>query len=144
MPRRARKRFSSTCSPVSSAPSRTRGSLRPASAAAGGRSATSGSGGGTSTTSCPGSLAFASGAASLLTENQEVEIALAVPFGIGAGLTFDEAALLLRLQDVYWSREGLLSVQLSAATASILGATILGLRMLARGEERRAEQGLIP
>jgi len=89
-------------------------------------------------------LAFASGAAGLLTESQEIETALAVPFGIGAGLTFDEAALLLRLQDVYWSREGLLSVQLSAATASILGATILGLRMLARGEERRAEQGLIP
>lgn len=89
-------------------------------------------------------LAFASGATGLLTESQEIETALAVPFGVGLGLTFDEAALLLRLQDVYWTREGLLSIQVSAATASILGATILGLRMLARGEERRAEQGLIP
>lgn len=89
-------------------------------------------------------IAFAAGAAGLLTESQEIETALAVPFGVGAGLTFDEAALLLRLQDVYWTREGLLSVQLSLATASVLGATILGLRMLSRGEQRRAEQGLIP
>jgi len=89
-------------------------------------------------------LAFVSGGAGLLTESQEIETALAVPFGVGVGLTFDEAALLLRLQDVYWTREGLLSVQLSAATASILGATILGLRMFRRGEERREEQGLLP
>jgi hypothetical protein len=89
-------------------------------------------------------LAFASGAAGLVTESQEIETALAIPFGVGVGLTFDEAALLLRLQDVYWTREGMLSVQLTLATASLLGATILGLRMLQQGERRRAEQGLLP
>ena len=89
-------------------------------------------------------LAFASGAVALLTDSADLESALAVPFGVGVGLTFDEAALLLRLQDVYWTREGLLSVQVSSATASILGATVLGMRMLRRGEERRAQQGLLP
>ena len=89
-------------------------------------------------------LAFGAGAAGLITDSQEVETALAIPFGVGAGLTFDEAALLLRLQDVYWTREGLLSVQVSLATASMLGATILGSRMLREGEQRRAEQGLLP
>lgn len=89
-------------------------------------------------------LAFASGAAGLISENQEIEKALAVPFGVGVGLTFDEAALLLRLEDVYWTREGMLSVQVTLATASILGATILGMRILREGERRRAEQGLLP
>ena len=62
--------------------------------------------------------------------------ALAVPFGAGIGLTFDEAALLLDLRDVYWTREGVLSVQLSLGLAATLGGTILALRMLRRGEER--------
>jgi len=89
-------------------------------------------------------LAFAAGAAGLITESRRAEEVLAIPFGVGAGLTFDEAALLLRLQDVYWTREGVLSVQVSLATASILGATILGLRMLQQGERSRGEQGLLP
>lgn len=89
-------------------------------------------------------LAFGSGAAGLITESQEIETALAVPFGVGVGLTFDEAALLLRLQDVYWTREGMLSVQVTLATVSVLGATILGLRMLRQGERRRTDQGLLP
>jgi len=89
-------------------------------------------------------LAFGAGAAGLITESQEIETLLAVPFGVGVGLTFDEAALLLRLQDVYWTREGMLSVQVTLATASILGATILGMRILQQGERNRAQQGLLP
>ena len=50
------------------------------------------------------------------------------------GLTLDEAALLLDLRDVYWTREGILSVQLSLGATAILGGTILALRMLRRGE----------
>ena len=38
----------------------------------------------------------------------------------------------------------MLSVQVTLATASILGATILGLRILQQGERNRAEQGLLP
>ena len=89
-------------------------------------------------------LAFGCGAAALLSESERVETGLAIPFGVGLGLTFDEAALLLDLRDVYWTREGVLSVQVSFGLAAILGGTILALRMLRRGELRVEEQGLIP
>ncbi len=89
-------------------------------------------------------IAFASGTAALLTDDDELEQRLAVPMGAGIGLTFDEAALLLDLRDVYWTREGLLSVQLSFGAAAILSVAILTLRMLRRGEHKQEEEGLIP
>lgn len=93
----------------------------------------------------PGILvAFASGTAALLTESDEVEQRLAIPMGAGIGLTFDEAALLLDLRDVYWTREGLLSVQLSLGATAILSIAILTQRMLRRGERQQEAEGLIP
>ena len=89
-------------------------------------------------------IAFASGTTALLTQNQDLEDRLAVPMGIGMGLTFDEAALLLDLRDVYWTREGLLSIQISLGATAILSIAILTLRMLRRGERRQEEAGLIP
>jgi hypothetical protein len=89
-------------------------------------------------------IAFGSGALALVSDNQRLEQSLAVPFGAGIGLTFDEAALLLDLRDVYWTREGVLSVQLSFGVAAILGGTILALRMFRRGEERVEAAGRIP
>jgi hypothetical protein len=89
-------------------------------------------------------IAFATGAVALVTSNARLEQHLAVPFGAGIGLTFDEAALLLDLRDVYWTREGVLSVQVSLGLAATLGGTILALRMLRRGEERVEAEGLIP
>jgi hypothetical protein len=80
-------------------------------------------------------LAFASGGAAIVTRNDGAEPLLAVPFGIGLGLTLDESALLLDLEDVYWTREGLLSVQITLAVMSMLAALALGLRFLRRGEE---------
>jgi hypothetical protein len=89
-------------------------------------------------------IAFGSGTAALLTDNDAVEQRLAIPMGAGIGLTFDEAALLLDLRDVYWTREGLLSVQLSLGASAILSIAILTLRMLRRGERRQEQEGLIP
>ena len=89
-------------------------------------------------------LSFGSGVAALTTRNERVESTLAIPFGVGMGLTMDEAALLLDLRDVYWTRQGLLSVQVSLGVTATLAATILGLRMLRRGEEKGVEEGLIP
>jgi hypothetical protein len=89
-------------------------------------------------------LAFATGATAIVTQNERIEETLAVPFGIGVGMTFDEAALLLDLRDVYWTREGVLSVQVSLGMLALLGTTILGLRMLRRGERRAVEGGAIP
>jgi len=89
-------------------------------------------------------IAFASGTAALLTDDDAVEQRLAIPMGAGIGLTFDEAALLLDLRDVYWTREGLLSIQLSLGATAILSIAILTLRMLRRGERRQEQEGLIP
>ncbi len=89
-------------------------------------------------------LAFGAGTAALLSSDDELEQRLAIPMGAGIGLTFDEAALLLDLRDVYWTREGLLSVQLSLGATAILSIAILTLRMLRRGERRQEAEGLIP
>jgi hypothetical protein len=93
----------------------------------------------------PGILvSFGAGALALITDDERLERSLAVPFGAGVGLTFDEAALLLDLRDVYWTREGVLSVQLSFGLAATLGGALIALRMLRRGEERVEAAGRIP
>ena len=89
-------------------------------------------------------LAFGSGAVALLTPDDALEEKLAFPFGAGMGLTLDEAALLLDLRDVYWTREGILSVQVSLGATAILAGTLLALRMLRRGERRTEAIGVIP
>jgi hypothetical protein len=89
-------------------------------------------------------LAFISGSAAILTDDESLGPVLAVPFGIGMGLTLDESALLLELDDVYWSREGLLGVQITLATTALLGAVGLALRFLRRGEELVLEGDGVP
>jgi hypothetical protein len=80
-------------------------------------------------------IAFGSGTAAILARNEALEPKLAIPFGIGMGLTLDESALLLDLEDVYWTREGLLSVQITLAVIATLASAVLGLRFLRRGEQ---------
>ena len=80
-------------------------------------------------------IAFSSGAGAILTHKETLEPKLAVPFGVGMGLTLDESALLLELDDVYWTREGLLSVQITMAVAALLASLALALRFLRRGEQ---------
>ena len=80
-------------------------------------------------------IAFGSGAAAILTRDEDLEPKLAVPFGVGMGLTLDESALLLELDDVYWTSEGLLSVQVTLAVTALLASLALGLRFLRRGEQ---------
>jgi hypothetical protein len=89
-------------------------------------------------------ISFTAGTAALLTDNDALEDRLAIPMGVGMGLTFDEAALLLDLRDVYWTREGLLSIQLSLGATAILSIAILTQRMLRRGEREQEEAGNIP
>ena len=86
-------------------------------------------------------LLLVAGGGSILSRNEDHDPLLAVPFGIGAALTLDESALLLRLDDVYWSEEGILSVQITLATASLVAASALAVRILRRGEERVLEVG---
>jgi hypothetical protein len=53
-----------------------------------------------------------------------------VLIGIGSSLILDEFALILHLQDVYWSPEGQLSVQLVALTLSTMGLALFGVNPL--------------
>ena len=52
---------------------------------------------------------------------------LAIAFGIGAGLTLDEFALWLYLEDVYWSEEGRRSVDAVIIATIVAGGFVLGL-----------------
>lgn len=80
-------------------------------------------------------LAFASGGAAIVTRDESIEPLLAIPFGMGMGLTLDESALLLELDDVYWTEEGVLSVQIALAVTAVLASVALAMRFLRRGEE---------
>jgi hypothetical protein len=46
---------------------------------------------------------------------------LAIAFGVGAALVLDEFALWLNLQDVYWTRQGRISVDVALGVAGMLG-----------------------
>lgn len=89
-------------------------------------------------------LAFGAGAVAIVTRNEDIEPVLAIPFGMGMGLTLDESALLLELDDVYWSEEGIVSVQIALAVTAMLAAVALAMRFLRRGEEvvlERSQEG---
>jgi hypothetical protein len=54
---------------------------------------------------------------------------VAVGFGIGMGLTLDEFALWLNLEDVYWSAKGRQSIDAVIITTSVIGISLLGLQL---------------
>ena len=85
-------------------------------------------------------IAFLAGGASVLSRNEDLDPLLAVPFGVGVALTLDESALLLRLDDVYWSEDGIISVQITLAALALLSSTTLVRRALRRGQRRLASQ----
>lgn len=80
-------------------------------------------------------LSFVSGSVAIASRRDGLDPWLAIPFGIGMGLTLDESALLLELDDVYWSEEGIVSVQIALAATAMLSAAALATRFLLRGEE---------
>ena len=53
---------------------------------------------------------------------------VALAFGIGMGLTMDEFALWLNLEDVYWQKKGRQSIDAVVVTVSLLVIALLGLR----------------
>lgn len=59
---------------------------------------------------------------------------LAVLFGIGAGLTLDEFALWVHLEDVYWTDEGRQSVDAVVVAALIGGLVVSGLAPFDTGD----------
>jgi glutamate/tyrosine decarboxylase-like PLP-dependent enzyme len=77
----------------------------------------------------------------VLSRNEDLDRWLAVPFGVGAALTLDESALLLELDDVYWSERGIVSVQISLGALALVSSVTLVLRALRRGEQEVLEEG---
>ncbi len=53
---------------------------------------------------------------------------VAIGFGIGAGLTIDEFALWVRLEDVYWSQEGRESLDAVVVAVAFAALVVLGTR----------------
>jgi hypothetical protein len=80
-------------------------------------------------------LALLAGGVSILTKDERLDPLLAIPFGIGTALTLDESALLIKLDDVYWSEEGIMSVQITMSALLGVSAFALVLRLLRRGED---------
>jgi hypothetical protein len=89
-------------------------------------------------------LAFLSGGISVVSRNQDMDPWLALPFGVGAALTLDESALLLELDDVYWTERGILSVQITLGALAMLSSVALALRLLRRGEREVLDETLPP
>ena len=56
--------------------------------------------------------------------------AAAIVFGIGAALVLDEFALILHLEDVYWSEDGRTSIDAVFAAVAVAGLLILGFNPL--------------
>ena len=50
----------------------------------------------------------------------------AFAFGVGAGLTIDEFALWVYLEDVYWSEQGRVSIDATVIAAGFMGLILLG------------------
>jgi hypothetical protein len=51
---------------------------------------------------------------------------VAIAFGVGAGLTMDEFALWVRLEDVYWTREGRSSFDAVVVAAAFAALVVIG------------------
>jgi hypothetical protein len=64
----------------------------------------------------------------------------AVLFGIGAGLVLDEFALMLYMQDVYWSDQGRKSVEIVVVTAALLVVLLAGFSPLGVNDVGEDEQ----
>jgi len=66
--------------------------------------------------------------------------AVAVTYGAGLALIVDEFALLLDLKDVYWARQGRVSVDIGAGGIAVAGSYFAALPMLRRLQRERRQQ----
>lgn len=86
-----------------------------------------------------GILALAAGGVAIGAKGAALDKYLAFPFGVGVALVLDESALLLELDDVYWTEEGVLSVQIAFAAIALLSALAYLIRMLRHSEGQDSE-----
>jgi hypothetical protein len=86
-----------------------------------------------------GLIALTAGGVAIGTKGDKLDKYLAFPFGVGVALVLDETALLLELDDVYWTEEGVLSVQIAFAAIAMLSALAYLIRMLRHAQEQDTE-----
>jgi hypothetical protein len=86
-----------------------------------------------------GILALSAGGLAIGSKGDKLDKYLAFPFGVGVALVLDESALLLELDDVYWTEEGVLSVQIAFAAIALLSALAYLIRMLRHNEGQDSE-----
>jgi hypothetical protein len=86
-----------------------------------------------------GILSLTAGGVAIGTKGEKLDKYLAFPFGVGVALVLDESALLLELDDVYWTEEGVLSVQIAFAAIAMLSAMAYLIRMLRTSAEADSE-----
>lgn len=86
-----------------------------------------------------GIIALSAGGVAIGMKGSDLDKYLALPFGIGVALVLDESALLLELEDVYWTEEGVLSVQIVFAAMAMLAALAYLIRMLRTTEGQDSE-----
>jgi hypothetical protein len=79
-------------------------------------------------------LSLGAGGISIAVRSHRLDPWLAVPFGAGAALIIDETALLIELEDVYWSHNGVLSIDVGFGATTLLAVLALVVRLLRRGE----------
>jgi len=65
----------------------------------------------------------------------------AVTYGIGLALIVDEFALLLDLQDVYWAKQGRISVDVAVGSIGVAGSVFAALPVLRKVGRRLRERG---
>jgi hypothetical protein len=64
--------------------------------------------------------------------------ATALAYGAGLALIVDEFALLLDLKDVYWAKEGRISVDVGVGGSSLVGSYLAGLPVIREVARRRS------
>jgi hypothetical protein len=86
------------------------------------------------------------GLVSLVVDTPRYNPWLGAAYGVGCALVLDEYALLLSLSDVYWTRQGRISVDVALAVLAVLGIYLTAahfwnaiLRLLFRNFESRRQ-----
>lgn len=65
---------------------------------------------------------------------------VALSYGVGLGLIIDEFALLVDLEDVYWSKNGRISVEVGAGLIAVGGTVFAALPVLQRLARNRRDR----
>ncbi|MGA2830076.1 MAG: hypothetical protein ABSF03_28660 [Streptosporangiaceae bacterium] len=77
-------------------------------------------------------------------EPQRRHPAVAVSYGTGNALIVDEFALLLDLKDVYWAKQGRISIDVGVGTIALAGSYFAALPVLRRLRRDRQQKAAVP